>query len=137
MLQGRRKGAVLVHCYAGQSRSVAFVLAYLCAHQGQSVADAYALVLAARPCAKPNAGEPSAAQQPHGTSRRLPRVCQCTAAPGQCSAFLGAGVAGPDMRCGNPGGDAVAQAAPRHCCRSCVMCVVPLAVSRALYVSSA
>ena len=54
--QGRRKGAVLVHCYAGQSRSVAFVLAYLCAHQGLSLADAYALVLMARPCAKPNAG---------------------------------------------------------------------------------
>ncbi len=47
---------MLVHCYAGQSRSVAFVLAYLCAHQGLSLADAYALVLAARPCAKPNAG---------------------------------------------------------------------------------
>ena len=48
---------MLVHCYAGQSRSVAFVLAYLCAHQGLSVADAYALVLAARPSAKPNAGK--------------------------------------------------------------------------------
>ena len=55
--QGRRKGGVLVHCYAGQSRSVAFVLAYLCACQGLSLPDAYRIVVAARPCARPNAGE--------------------------------------------------------------------------------
>jgi hypothetical protein len=56
-VQGRRKGGVLVHCYAGQSRSVAFILAYLCACQGLSLPDAYRVVLAARPCARPNAGE--------------------------------------------------------------------------------
>ena len=55
--QGRRKGGVLVHCYAGQSRSVAFILAYLCACQGLSLPDAYRVVVAARPCARPNAGE--------------------------------------------------------------------------------
>ncbi len=55
-LQGRRKGGVLVHCYAGQSRSVSLVLAYLCARHNMSLADAYELVVAARPSARPNAG---------------------------------------------------------------------------------
>jgi protein-tyrosine phosphatase len=54
--QGRRKGAVLVHCYAGQSRSVALVIAYLCAYFNMSLAEAYNVVVAARPTARPNAG---------------------------------------------------------------------------------
>ena len=54
--QGRRRGAVLVHCYAGQSRSVAFAIAYLCAYQRMSLAEAHELVLSARPRARPNAG---------------------------------------------------------------------------------
>ena len=47
---------MLVHCYAGQSRSVAFVLAYLLAAQGMSFARAWDAVKLARPCARPNAG---------------------------------------------------------------------------------
>ncbi|KAK9905626.1 hypothetical protein WJX75_003377 [Coccomyxa subellipsoidea] len=54
--KGRRRGAVLVHCYAGQSRSVAFAIAYMCACKGMSLADAYKLVLTVRPCARPNSG---------------------------------------------------------------------------------
>ena len=55
-LQGRRKGGVLVHCYAGQSRSVALMLAYLCSALHMRLADAFQLVLHARPSACPNSG---------------------------------------------------------------------------------
>ncbi|CAL5220799.1 g2872 [Coccomyxa viridis] len=54
--RGRRKGGVLVHCYAGQSRSVALVLAYLCSALRMQLPDAYKLVLSARPSARPNSG---------------------------------------------------------------------------------
>ncbi|PSC76494.1 dual specificity phosphatase 1-like isoform B [Micractinium conductrix] len=47
---------VLVHCYAGQSRSAALVIAHLMASCGLSLADAWAATRAARPCARPNAG---------------------------------------------------------------------------------
>lgn len=36
---------------------MAFILAYLCACQGLSLPDAYSIVVAARPCARPNAGK--------------------------------------------------------------------------------
>lgn len=47
---------MLVHCYAGQSRSVALVLAYMCSALGMRLSDAYQLVLSARPSARPNSG---------------------------------------------------------------------------------
>lgn len=47
---------MLVHCYAGQSRSVALVLAYLLAARGMSLSEAWQAVRAARPGAKPNSG---------------------------------------------------------------------------------
>ena len=47
---------MLVHCYAGQSRSVALVLAYLCSALRMQLSDAYQLVLSARPSARPNSG---------------------------------------------------------------------------------
>ena len=49
---------MLVHCYAGQSRSVALVLAYLCSALRMQLSDAYQLVLSARPSARPNSGAP-------------------------------------------------------------------------------
>jgi hypothetical protein len=51
-----RGGAVLVHCYAGQSRSAALVIAYLMKSQGLGLMDAWALTRAGRPCAQPNSG---------------------------------------------------------------------------------
>ncbi len=47
---------MLVHCYAGQSRSVALLLAYLCSALRMQLADAFQLVLHARPSACPNSG---------------------------------------------------------------------------------
>jgi len=53
---GRKTGGVLVHCYAGQSRSAAFIMAYLISRQGMSLVDAWEAVRAARPGAQPNSG---------------------------------------------------------------------------------
>ena len=48
-------GAVLVHCYAGQSRSAALVIAHLIS-QGMGFLDAWATTRRARPCIQPNSG---------------------------------------------------------------------------------
>jgi len=50
------RGAVLVHCVAGMSRSTSCVAAYLVLHRGLSLADAMTAIRAARPAAQPNAG---------------------------------------------------------------------------------
>lgn len=47
---------MLVHCYAGQSRSAALVIAYLMATQGMGLMQAWAATRVARPRAQPNAG---------------------------------------------------------------------------------
>ena len=72
---------MLVHCFAGQSRSVALVLAYLVMERGLRLEDALALVRKARPGACPNAGfmrqlgalgrprEPGAGTAPCGGAR--------------------------------------------------------------------
>ncbi|KDO33498.1 hypothetical protein SPRG_02306 [Saprolegnia parasitica CBS 223.65] len=49
-------GNVLVHCFAGKSRSVTLILAYLMAHYGYSLGDALAHVRSLRPQAQPNQG---------------------------------------------------------------------------------
>lgn len=56
MAEGRDAGGVLVHCYAGQSRSASFVIAYLMAEEGMSLTEAWAAVRKARPCVQPNQG---------------------------------------------------------------------------------
>ncbi len=43
------QGKVLVHCYAGTSRSVAVVVAYLCRYAGMDFKEAYAFVRAKHP----------------------------------------------------------------------------------------
>ena len=53
---GRKAGGVLVHCYAGQSRSASFVIAYLLAKEHMSLAQAWTTVRKARPCVHPNQG---------------------------------------------------------------------------------
>ena len=49
-------GRVLVHCFAGVSRSAAVVIAYLMQEHGLSVHSAYSLVRSKRPYIKPNEG---------------------------------------------------------------------------------
>lgn len=53
---GGRRGAVLVHCNAGVSRSAAVIVAFLMMNRGIRYDDAMALVRAARPIACPNEG---------------------------------------------------------------------------------
>ncbi|MED6283326.1 Dual specificity protein phosphatase 14 [Characodon lateralis] len=53
---GRKRGAVLVHCAAGVSRSASLCLAYLMKYQRVSLAEAHAWVKARRPVIRPNSG---------------------------------------------------------------------------------
>lgn len=50
------KGAVLVHCYAGVSRSATVVLAYLMQNRGMSFQEAFAFASKKRPVIFPNMG---------------------------------------------------------------------------------
>ncbi|XP_057421881.1 dual specificity protein phosphatase 1-like isoform X2 [Lotus japonicus] len=49
-------GAVLVHCYAGRSRSVTIIVAYLMKTLGMSLSEALKHVKSKRPQAAPNSG---------------------------------------------------------------------------------
>ena len=49
-------GRVLVHCFAGRSRSSTVVAAYVMVTEGLSLAETMKLIKDARPCAAPNAG---------------------------------------------------------------------------------
>ncbi|MGH0177981.1 UNVERIFIED_CONTAM: hypothetical protein FKN15_076189 [Acipenser sinensis] len=53
---GRKRGAVLVHCAAGVSRSATLCLAYLMKYHRMSLAEAHAWVKSRRPVIRPNAG---------------------------------------------------------------------------------
>lgn len=54
--KARKKGGVLVHCFAGQSRSAALVAAYLISSEGMDPGAAINLIRQARPSAQPNTG---------------------------------------------------------------------------------
>jgi protein-tyrosine phosphatase len=49
-------GGVLVHCFAGRSRSVTICVGYLMRYQTMTLHSALAAVQALRPCAQPNVG---------------------------------------------------------------------------------
>lgn len=53
--EGRRTGNVLVHCYAGRSRSATIVIAYLM-YSGASFKESLALLKNCRPIIQPNSG---------------------------------------------------------------------------------
>uniref|UniRef100_A0A4W5LUQ6 Dual specificity phosphatase 14 n=1 Tax=Hucho hucho TaxID=62062 RepID=A0A4W5LUQ6_9TELE len=53
---GRKRGAVLVHCAAGVSRSASLCLAYLMKYHRVSLAEAHAWVKSRRPVIRPNGG---------------------------------------------------------------------------------
>lgn len=52
----KKKNCVVVHCAAGVSRSSTIVLGYLMLHTDRSLRDAFAHVIACRPCIWPNDG---------------------------------------------------------------------------------
>lgn len=54
--EGRAQGGVLVHCYAGVSRSATLILAYLVGREGMAPKQALQRLREARPAAQPNAG---------------------------------------------------------------------------------
>jgi protein-tyrosine phosphatase len=54
--EGRKKGGVLVHCYAGVSRSSSFVIAYVISTFGLAYDDAKEKVKKGRPCIHPGDG---------------------------------------------------------------------------------
>ncbi|KAH9182020.1 hypothetical protein AeNC1_016006 [Aphanomyces euteiches] len=54
--RGVEKGRVLVHCFAGKSRSVSLVIAYLIATNGHTYESALAFLRNVRPHARPNNG---------------------------------------------------------------------------------
>ena len=66
-----------MHCYAGQSRSVALVLAYLCSALRMQLSDAYKLVLSARPSARPNSGVPCSLPEDEFTIAGCVRLARC------------------------------------------------------------
>ena len=54
--EGQSRGAVLVHCFAGVSRSASCVIAFLMQERNMSFQDAFAFASARRPVIFPNMG---------------------------------------------------------------------------------
>lgn len=54
--KARKKGGVLVHCFAGQSRSATLVAAYLMSSEGLDPGAALDLIRQTRPSVQPNSG---------------------------------------------------------------------------------
>ena len=54
--EGLENGAVLVHCYAGISRSTSSVIAYMMVYKGWNYWDSLSYIRSKRPIANPNRG---------------------------------------------------------------------------------
>lgn len=67
--EGRLKGGVLVHCYAGVSRSAALLAGYLILRHSASLDSAVQMLRAARPSVDPNPGFRAALRRLEATCR--------------------------------------------------------------------
>jgi len=72
----RQGGSVLVHCYAGQSRSLTLVVAYLMCEESLTAAEALEIVREKRPVVRPNAGFLSQLLALEGRLRVEGRLCE-------------------------------------------------------------
>lgn len=75
-------GAVLVHCFAGKSRSTSMVVAYMMQTKRMSLKQCLSIIRRTRPIAEPNAGFAAQLliwQRKQGVRRHRARCCRAAA----------------------------------------------------------
>eukprot|EP00930_Biecheleria_cincta_P036028 TRINITY_DN24738_c0_g1_i1.p1 TRINITY_DN24738_c0_g1~~TRINITY_DN24738_c0_g1_i1.p1 ORF type:complete len:314 (-),score=54.96 TRINITY_DN24738_c0_g1_i1:296-1237(-) len=87
----RQGGSVLVHCYAGQSRSLTLVVAYLMCEESLTAAEALEIVREKRPVVRPNAGFLSQLLALEGRLRVEGRLCEAASKASQPKVAWGEG----------------------------------------------